>query len=153
MDWKNDKTGNMETVLILGEHNALLRNKGFTEQNVASSAKPGTLGAELRQKFYETYNAVTPEHPNKWFRINLVGKLFKADDIRYQFNYCYDLRLKYLLLASVETHYKDLWKVAVFNRPEDCPTVKELNTMVRPKSLRRKPLKIRKDNNTKGIRI
>jgi hypothetical protein len=144
----------MNVEKIVQEHRKLLEAKGYTEPGVSSSEKPGTLAAELEQKLLKAVQVTKPDNPVKWFRTQLKGKLYKSDDITYNFNYCYDSRTNDLLLTGVEAHYKEMWKMAVFVRPQDCPTVQDIKALVRPKSLKRKPLLIRTDNNkTKGMKL
>lgn len=144
----------MNVEKILAQHRQLLLTKGYTEQSASSSEMPGTLAAELERMLLKAVQVTTPDNPVKWFRTEMKGKLYKAGDITYNFSYCYDSRVNDLLLTGVEAHYKEMWKMAVFGRPEDCPTVQDINAMVRPKSLRRKPLLIRADNSkTKGRKL
>lgn len=144
----------MKVEKIVEEHRKLLEAKGYTERGVSSAERLGTLAAELEQKLLKAVQVATPDKPVKWFRTELKGKLYKADDITYNFNYCYDSRIRDLLLTGVEAHYKEMWKMAVFVRPQDCPTVQDINALVRPKSLRRKPLLIRADYPTKkGMKL
>ncbi|MCS3801073.1 hypothetical protein [Niastella sp. OAS944] len=135
---------------MLARHKDVLYAKGYSEDQVKSGSPPGALMNDLEKKLSEAIGAVTDSNPSKWFRTELKGKLYITDDITYNFNYCYDKRISELSLGSVEAHYKDLWKVMVFIKPQDCPSEKEMNALVRPKAIKRRPRMIRDDVGVKN---